>query len=143
MLDRLQTTRATGAAATTAVVVRIVSGLVFVVFGIGKFAAHAHEVESFRDYGLPSPDLFVYAIGAIELCGGVLLLLGLLTRVAAVVLAGNMIGAISTAGPVEGGPINFGLAPALLIAMVYLLWAGPGPRSIDERMRTARTQSAP
>lgn len=32
---------------------RWVEGAIFVVFGIGKFTAHATEATSFRDYGLP------------------------------------------------------------------------------------------
>ena len=71
----------------------MVGGAIFVVFGAGKFVNHASEVDSFKDYGLPSPGAFVYAIGVIELVGGLLLVLGLLTRLAALVLAGDMVGA--------------------------------------------------
>ncbi len=60
--------------------VRWLSGAVFVLFGIGKFTAHANEVASFGDYGLPAPDVFVYAIGVFEVVGGMLLLAGLATR---------------------------------------------------------------
>jgi putative oxidoreductase len=45
-----------------------------------------------------------------------------------------MVGAIATAGVVVGGPIHLGLAPALLVAMLYLLWAGSGPAAIDRRL---------
>ena len=56
--------------------VRIASGLIFVGFGAAKFLNHGVEVDSFETYGLPSPDIFVYAIGAIELTGGLMLLFG-------------------------------------------------------------------
>lgn len=114
-------------------IVRFVAGLIFVVFGLGKFVAHATEASSFATYGLPYPGAFVYAIGVIELLFGMLLLVGLRTRVAAVVLAGNMVGAIATAGRVEGGVINLGLAPALLVAMLFLLRAGPGRFALERR----------
>jgi uncharacterized membrane protein YphA (DoxX/SURF4 family) len=48
---------------------RLVSGGVFVVFGIGKFVNHPSELASFKTYGLPAPAAFVVVIGLIELGG--------------------------------------------------------------------------
>ncbi len=124
---------ATGRPASIAFVARIVAGLVLVVFGAAKFADHAAEVASFRNYGLPSPDAFVYAIGALELFGGALLIVGLATRIAALVLAGNMAGAIVTSGVMQGEVISLTLAPALLATLLYVLWAGPGSHALDRR----------
>jgi putative oxidoreductase len=118
-----------------ALLARLSSGAVFVTFGLGKFLNHSAEVDSFKAYGLPSPDAFVYAIGGIEVVGGLLLILGLATRLAALVLAGNMIGAITVSGIAEGELISLTLAPVLLLAMLYLLWRGPGNRSLDARVQ--------
>lgn len=127
------------AAARWAAPVRWVSGVVFVVFGIGKFSAHAHEVESFESYGLPAPDAFVYLIGAVEIGFGLLLIAGLLTRLAALVLAGDMVGAIVVSGIGEGEVVpSLTLAPALLVAMLFLVWIGPGRRALDERLLSRR-----
>ena len=112
---------------------RLAAGWVFIAFGAGKFTSHASEVRSFRDYGLPAPDAFVYAIGVIEVVGGVLLMAGLATRVAALVLAGDMVGAIVLDGIIEGAALSLTLAPALLLVMLFLLWAGPGSHAIDHR----------
>ena len=71
--------------------------------------------------------------------GGALLIAGLLTRPAAALLAGDMVGAIVTAGRVEGGAINLVLAPSLLVAMLFLLWAGPGRWAVDSCV--ARSES--
>jgi putative oxidoreductase len=128
-------TRGGPRAALPAFAIRIVSGAIFVVFGIYKFTDHGHETESFETYGLPSPSLFAYAIGVLEVGAGLLLILGLLTRPAALALAGDMVGAIVTAGRVEGGAINLGLAPALLAGMLVLLWIGPGRWALDGRLR--------
>ena len=49
------------------------------------------------NYGLPSPGLFAYAVGVLEVVGGAFLIAGLLTRPAAALLAGDMVGAIVTA----------------------------------------------
>lgn len=100
--------------------------MVFVAFGVGKFTSHASELASFRDYGLPAPGAFVYLIGVIEILGGALLVCGLGTRLASLVLAGNMVGAIVVSGLLRGEMISLTLAPALLLAMLMLLWYGPG-----------------
>ena len=55
-------------------------------------------------------------------------------------LAGNMVGAIATGGRVDGGFVNLGLAPMLLVAMLYLVWAGAGRFSLDERLRRRTMQ---
>ena len=114
---------------------RLTAAAILVAFGAAKFGNHGDEVASFDRYGLPDPNLFVYAVGALELGLGVLLLLGLRTRIAAIVLAGNMIGAIATAGRVEGGFVNLGLAPTLLLVLLVLAARGAGRWSLDARVR--------
>jgi putative oxidoreductase len=111
-------------------VLRVVSGGVFVAFGVGKFVNHASELASFKTYGLPAPEAFVLAIGAIEVIGGLLLIAGLLTRPAAAVLAGDMVGAIVVSGIARGEVISLTLAPAEFLAMLVLLWTGPGATSL-------------
>ena len=124
---------------------RIAAGLVFLGFGIAKFVNHAVEVDSFETYGLPTPDAFVYAIGAIEVVGGVLLITGFGARLAALVLAGDMVGAIAVSGIKEGEPISLTLAPVLLVIMLVVLRAGPGRRPLSgqsSRPATAHPSSA-
>jgi putative oxidoreductase len=124
---------------------RITAGLVFLGFGIAKFVNHAVEVDSFETYGLPAPDAFVYAIGAIEVVGGVLLITGCRARLAALVLAGDMVGAIAVSGIKEGEPISLTLAPVLLVIMLVVLRAGPGHRPLSgqsSRPATAHPSSA-
>jgi putative oxidoreductase len=116
----------TGSQAAAALFARVAAGLVFVIFGIGKFTSHGSEVDSFKTYGLPSPDAFVSVIGVIEIAGGALLLAGLAIRLVALILAGNMVGAIVVSGIGQGEPISLTLAPALLVAMGYLVWASAG-----------------
>ena len=123
---------------------RWLAGAVFVVFGVGKFTAHGHEVESFESYGLPAPDAFVYTVGTLEIVGGVLLLTGLLTRLVALALAGNMVGAIVASGIGEGEVVpSLTLAPALLAAMLFLLWVGPGSRALDGKLLRGRPAPGP
>ena len=102
-------------------IARIAAGVVFVVFGIGKFSQHATEVDSFDKYGLPEPDAFVYAIGVLEIAGGLMLIAGILTWLAALALAGDMVGAIVVSGIKEGELISLTLAPALLVVMALVV----------------------
>ena len=107
----------------------------FVVFGIGKFVNHGSELASFKAYGLPAPEAFVIVIGLIEVAGGLLLITGVLTRPAALVLACDMIGAIVVSGIAKGEIISLTLAPAELVAMLVLLWTGPGAISLRPNSR--------
>ena len=127
---------ASPAVSVVATVVRLAAGAILIGFGQSKFAHHAKEVRAFDRYGLPAPEVFTYAIGTVELVGGILLVLGLLTRIVAFGLAGNMVGALATGGRVDGGFVNLGLAPMLLVAMLFLVWAGAGRFSLDERLRS-------
>lgn len=127
--------------ALAALVARVVGGGVFVVFGLGKFVNHAAEVDSFRDYGLPAPDAFVVVIGVVEVVGGLLLILGLATRPAALVLAGDMVGAIIVSGIALGEPISLTLAPAELVLCLFLLWKGPGAYALDTRLSRSRARA--
>jgi uncharacterized membrane protein YphA (DoxX/SURF4 family) len=108
--------------ARVAIAVRWAAAIVFVVFGAGKFVNHASELASFRHYALPAPDAFTYFIGALEIVGGLLLASGVWVGLAALVLAGDMVGAIVLSGIGRGEAISLTLAPALLLAMIYLLW---------------------
>jgi len=120
-----------GPRAIAALAARVVGGGVFVAFGVGKFTQHASEVASFEDYGLPAPDAFVYAIGVVELVGGLLLVLGFLTRPAALVLAGDMVAAVIVSGVALGEVVSLTVAPAELAVCLYLLWTGPGMLALD------------
>ena len=131
-------TRVTGRAATATAVLRVAAGLVFVLFAIPKFALHEAELAEFVRYGFPASSTLVHLVGLLELAGGLMLVLGLLTRLAAAGLAVNMAGAVLTAGIRVGGPIHLGVAPALLVAMLYLLWAGPGAPALDRRLAAGR-----
>jgi len=120
----------------------VLSGLFFMSAGIGKFADHAKEVSDFRGFEVPWPEVAVPVVGTVELVGGLLLVVGLLTRPAALLLAGNMIGALATAGRVEGGSFHLVYAPVLLALMLFLCWAGPGRLSLDGRMAGRRPDPA-
>jgi putative oxidoreductase len=141
-VEKALTSRVRGRAAAATTAVRVVTGVFFIFVSIGKFTDHAQEVADFDRYGAPIPDIAVYGVGALELLGGIALVLGLATRVAALLLAGDMIGAIATAGRVDGGSFHLGVAPTLLVAMLFLLWAGPALLALDNRLLTRASSAA-
>ena len=130
-LADLRAPRLRGSTAWLATLVALAAGGIFVAFGVGHFANHGSEVAAFRSYQVPFATLAVWAVGVVELGGGAALLLGLLVRPAAAALAVDLMGVLATAGRVEGGFVNLGLASLLLAAMVFLVWAGPGALTID------------
>jgi len=118
---------------------RWAAGIIFLIFGVEKFSDHAAELASFHHYPLPAPEVFVYLVGVIEIGGGLLLIMGLLTRLAALALAADMIGAIVISGLGRGELVSLTLAPLLLVAMIILIRFGAGCWSLDRRMALKAT----
>ena len=118
-------------------VLRVVAGLVFLGFGPGKFVRHEAEASAFERYGIPFADATTYAVGALEIAGGLALVAGLLVRPVSVVLAGNLTVALATAGRIDGGAVNLVLAPAVIVALVALVLWGGGMLSLDRRLAGA------
>jgi len=98
------------------------SGVIFILAGLAKFAFFAWEVRAFRTFGLPWPSALVIVAGLAEAGGGVLLCLRLAVAPTASLLAVTMLVAIGTSGVGHGDIVpSLTVAPALLAAMVFLL----------------------
>jgi len=65
---------------------RLLISSIFIFSGLGKLAAHAAMVGFAASKGLPAPDLAIWLAAAIEIFGGLAILLGFQTRIAAWVL---------------------------------------------------------
>ena len=98
--------------------VAVLTGVIFLFAGLVKFVFHHWELDAFRSFGLPWPS-------GLEILAGILEMALLLRRYvvpSAVVLAVTMVVAIVSSGIGAGDVIpSLTLAPALLVAMVYLL----------------------
>ncbi len=70
----------------------------------------------------------------IEISGGLLLAIGLLTRLTALALAADMLGAIVVSGLARWETVSLTLAPMLLAAMIILIRSGAGDWSLDRHM---------
>ena len=118
-------------------VLRIVAGLLFLQHGSAKLL-HAPYQPMFAHLQLMS---LLGIQGVIELVGGGLLAIGLLSRPVAFILSGNMAVAFFIAHfPRSWLPIVNGGDLAVLFCFTFLyLWvAGPGPWSIDALLRPRR-----
>jgi len=130
--------RVDGPAAFVPLVIRLIAGLYVMGAGFGKFLNHAQEVRDFHGFGVPLPDLAVPLAGTIEVAGGLLVVIGLLTRPAALLVAANLLAALLTAGINVGGTFHLVVGPSLMLAMLVLVWTGAGAYSADGRLRKRR-----
>jgi putative oxidoreductase len=118
-------------------VLRIITGLMLIQHGMAKIIGFP-VVASFADL---KPLSLIGVAGLIELIGGGLLILGLLTRCAAFVVSGEMAFAYFIAhAPKSFYPlINGGtLAIMFCFTCLFLAAAGPGPWSVDAAMNRDR-----
>lgn len=112
---------------------RLGIGLIFIYHGYPKIFSHAHQtMEEFPRMGFPS--YFALVAGVIEFFGGWLLVLGLFTRIAALLLAGEMAIAILRVHLPHGGIMavsNYQFPLALAVGAFALVAVGAGAISID------------
>ncbi len=126
------------------VLVRVALGLVFTVSGVGKVLGvgpKAMGIQGFAGFlgglGIPMPTLVAWAVGLLELVGGVLLLVGLLTRVVGTLMAINMAAALVLVHLPSGFVAsNGGYEYVLVLALCSLGVAvgGPGALSADSAL---------
>jgi putative oxidoreductase len=114
---------------------RAVVGIVFLAHGFQKFFVWGigDVTGAFTQMGIPAPHLSAYLAASAELFGGLALLLGLFTRVAAIPVAITMIVAILQVH-LKGGffaPQGVEYPLTLLIANVALIVAGGGAFALD------------
>lgn len=146
-------------APASVILIRLIVGGVFLTEGIQKFLFPA-EVGAgrFAKIGIPAPDVMGPFVGVVEILCGLLLLLGLLTRLAAIPLIINMLVAIlSTKIPILLGHGFWGFSLrdvpyggfwgmaheartdfSMLLGSIFLLIVGAGALSLDARLGANR-----
>jgi uncharacterized membrane protein YphA (DoxX/SURF4 family) len=120
-------------------VLRLALAAVFIPVGLGKWVNHDAYVERFERWGFgAAAGEVAILVGVLEVGCGLMLLLGLLPRLAALALIGNMIGAVVTAGRVDGGQDIW--LPLVLIALLAAIvrwgagrWALRPPLAVGGR----------
>lgn len=120
-------------------IVRIAVGATFAAHGALKVFSfgHAGVEHMLGGMGVPLPGIAAWGLMAVELVGGALLMVGVGTRVAAALLACDMIGAIVLAKRNAGffAPQGFELELLLLASCIALMVGGGGALSLGRRAR--------
>ena len=118
--------------------VRLYWGWQFMQTGWGKLTDIGKVVQFFTDLGIPAPALNAYFVSALEFGGGMLLILGIGSRLIALPLAVDMIVAYITADreallSIFSNPDKFTAAApyTFLVASLIVLIFGPGKFSLD------------
>ena len=125
--------------------VRLYWGWQFMQTGWGKLSDIGKVVGFFSDLGIPAPALNAYFVSALEFGGGMLLILGIGSRLTALPLAVDMIVAYIAADreallSIFSNPDKFTAAApyTFLVASLIVLVFGPGKYSLDALLATRR-----
>ncbi|SRR5579883_2935365 len=136
-LARLLGTRA----GASIILVRLLVGTVFLSEGIQKFLfPQTLGVGRFLKIGIPAPAFFAPFVGTVEIVCGTLLIIGLLTRLAAIPLLIDItVALVTTKLPllIKSGFWSTAHEArtdwCMLLGSLYLLLTGAGPLSLDAR----------
>ena len=113
---------------------RLVIGLVFVMHGAQKFFVKGMPAVAgfLGQIGFDPPIVWAVVLTGAEIAGGVALILGVFTRIAAVALGFTMVVAIATVLGTKGFFLpGYEFALTLLGAAVAIALTGPGPYALD------------
>jgi len=128
------------------ILIRLIVGGVFLSEGILKFLLpEAQGIGRFTKIGIPNPEIMAPFVGVCEIMCGVLFILGLLTRFAAVTMIINMLVAIwTTKIPILLQSGFWSMAHeartdyAMLLGSIFLLVVGAGLWSLDAKIVQAK-----
>ena len=158
MFDRLIHT----AAPAATLLIRLIVGPIFISEGIQKFLfPDENGIGRFAKIGIPSPEYTAPFVGVVEILCGTLILIGLLTRVAAIPLIINMVVAIvSTKIPILLGYGFWGFSLrnvpyygvwalahemrtdwSMLLGSIFLSIVGAGVYSVDAMLSRRQTNA--
>ncbi|RZT87143.1 putative oxidoreductase [Pseudonocardia sediminis] len=124
------------------VIARVVLGVVLIAHGVQKLGRGVGPVaEGFAGMGIPLPGVAAVFTMAVELLGGVALIVGAFTPVAALLVVATMIGAGVFAHLGQGIFVDEGgweLVGVIAIGALALAASGAGRFSVDHVIATRR-----
>jgi putative oxidoreductase len=124
---------------TALTILRVIAGFLFAAHGWQKFNEWtiAGTQASFAKMGVPAAELAAPAVATLELVGGIALVLGVLTRVFAALLAVDMLGALflvhASAG-VFAATGGYELVLLLAAGALAIALTGAGRLAVDQAL---------
>ncbi len=126
-------------------ILRVAAGVVFAAHGGQKLFVYGFDgvAGAFGQMGVPLPGVVGPAVALLEFFGGIALILGLLTRLAALGLAANMLGALFLVHLSAGFFLPGGYEFVLILgsAAIALVVTGAGQYSVDAVVAGRDTRS--
>lgn len=128
------------ASSSAIILIRIAAGLIFSSQGLLKYLDPAMGVNRFARIGFPHPGFTAHFVGIFEIICGLLVLLGVVTRLSAIPLLIIISTAIATTKIPELFRANQGFWYmvsdartdfSMLCCLLFLLISGPGSWSVD------------
>ncbi|MGI9116055.1 MAG: DoxX family membrane protein [Gaiellales bacterium] len=126
-----------GRAGVVLLFVRVLVGVAAVLVAVLNGFAHATVAAHAADWGLPAPSLAIWLGVLLLLLGGIGLVLGIASRLCALVLLIVMLVVVATAGRVDGGAPLFGSA-LLVIGCLVIVARGGGVAQLIDRFDPPR-----
>lgn len=128
------------------VLVRLLVALVFLSEGVQKFLfPQALGVGRFLKIGIPAPQFFAPFVGAVEIVGGLMLVIGLLTRLASIALLIDISVAILTTKLPMLAKSGFWATAheartdfCMFLGTIFLIIVGAGANSLDKHLEQRR-----
>lgn len=125
---------------------RILVGVIMAAHGLQKLQAGPGNFGGLLgQLGVPAPTLMAYVVVFVELVGGILLIVGLLSRLSALLLTIELVVAIllvktgvGLLSPMDSPGVGAELDLALIAGLLAVLFAGPGRFSLDNALDIER-----
>ena len=116
-----------------ALILRVILGLIFAVHGVVKFQDGIGSTVGWFD-SINIPGFLAYGVASLELVGGIMLIIGLATRIVAGLLVLLMAGAIITVKFAVGFINGYEFDLALMAMAAFLAIAGSQLFAVDNRV---------
>jgi len=117
---------------------RLLFGGGFLTAGVGKILSIGFTAQGFAAAGIPYPEIMAWVVALVEILGGIMLIVGFESRIAAAILTVVMITALTTAHKavfdiLPTNPLAITQeAPFPFLVTCLIVWAfGPGYFSVD------------